>query len=218
MTPSIQPESSEDTIRALAAVKSLLDTYTYICTRKKLHNFDSRVMSDLSANIIHASGHPSKPATSTTPGIPASPNPTATFELTIDQYYANLNGIMHGGAMSLLFDMATLCAVAPIQREGYWDFMAGITRTLSISCLRPVVKGTKVRVHCWVMQHGRTMAMLRGNIESLDGKIVYATCEHHKVHLPSLAEHLELREEMRSEILAKAEESGVGNDGVRSKL
>ena len=60
--------------------------------------------------------------------------------------------------------------------------------------------------------------MLRGNIESLDGKIVYATCEHHKVHLPSLAEHLELREEMRSEILAKAEESGVGNDGVRSKL
>lgn len=40
---------------------------------------------------------------------------------------------------------------------------------------------------------GRTMAMIRGTMESLDGKIIYCTCEHHKVAVPTPAEHLKFR-------------------------
>jgi acyl-coenzyme A thioesterase 13 len=41
------------------------------------------------------------------------------------------------------------------------------------------------------MQVGRTMAHIRGSMQSLDGKIVYCTCEHHKVGVPSRPDHLE---------------------------
>jgi hypothetical protein len=41
------------------------------------------------------------------------------------------------------------------------------------------------------------MALLRGTLESVDGKTVYATCEHHKVNIPILPEHVEARKMMR---------------------
>jgi acyl-coenzyme A thioesterase 13 len=40
------------------------------------------------------------------------------------------------------------------------------------------------------MQVGRTMAMIRGTMCSPDGKTIYATCEHHKVAVPTRPEHL----------------------------
>lgn len=39
------------------------------------------------------------------------------------------------------------------------------------------------------MHSGRTMAMIRGTIESIDGVQVYATVEHRKVHVPMKPEH-----------------------------
>ncbi|RDL38223.1 Uncharacterized protein BP5553_02563 [Venustampulla echinocandica] len=53
--------------------------------------------------------------------------------------------------------------------------------------------GTTVRLHSVVTQAGRTMAMIRGTMSSLDGKTIYCTCEHHKVHIPTPAEHLKHR-------------------------
>lgn len=44
--------------------------------------------------------------------------------------------------------------------------------------------GTTVHVHCHVHQVGRTMAFIRGFMTSEDGKIVFTTCEHHKVNVP----------------------------------
>jgi acyl-coenzyme A thioesterase 13 len=40
------------------------------------------------------------------------------------------------------------------------------------------------------MQVGRTMALIRGIMCSPDGKTTYATCEHHKVAVPTLPAHL----------------------------
>jgi acyl-coenzyme A thioesterase 13 len=42
-----------------------------------------------------------------------------------------------------------------------------------------------VRISCRVLQVGRTMAMMRGEMTSLDGKISYCVCEHHKVGVPT---------------------------------
>jgi len=41
------------------------------------------------------------------------------------------------------------------------------------------------------------MALIRGTMESIDGKTIFAVCEHHKVNVPTLPEHLKIREEMR---------------------
>ncbi len=50
--------------------------------------------------------------------------------------------------------------------------------------------GTKIHIHSTVLQVGRTMAMISGRMTSTDGKIVYCTCEHHKVAVPTRKEHL----------------------------
>jgi acyl-coenzyme A thioesterase 13 len=43
------------------------------------------------------------------------------------------------------------------------------------------------------------MALIRGVMESVDGKIIYAVCDHHKVNVPTLPEHIDLREEMEQQ-------------------
>ena len=99
----------------------------------------------------------------------------------------------------MIFDMSTTLALCPIQRPGYWDFMGGVTRTLNISYVKAIPNGTKVRLRSWVVGHGRTATLLRGQTESVDGKTVYATCEQHKIHVPMSEEHVRYREAMRAE-------------------
>ena len=71
----------------------------------------------------------------------------------------------------------------------YSRFLGGVTRSLNISYLRAVPVGTTVWFRSRVLQHGKTMAMIRGEMTSEDGKTVYATAEHHKVNTPMRAEH-----------------------------
>jgi acyl-coenzyme A thioesterase 13 len=37
------------------------------------------------------------------------------------------------------------------------------------------------------------MALLRGEMRSVDGTVLYCTCEHHKVSVPTPKENLEVR-------------------------
>jgi acyl-coenzyme A thioesterase PaaI-like protein len=74
-----------------------------------------------------------------------------------------------------------------------WEFMGGVTRSLNISYLKAVPIGTKVRLSSRVVGVGKQMAMIRGDMKSLDGKTVYCTVEHHKVNVPILAEHAKVR-------------------------
>ncbi|EON66494.1 hypothetical protein W97_05739 [Coniosporium apollinis CBS 100218] len=100
---------------------------------------------------------------------------------------------MHGGAAGVIFDMCTTTALCPLAHPGFWEFMGGVTRTLSISYLKAVPIGTTVRINSAVMQAGKTMAMIRAEMTSVDGKVIYCTCEHHKVNVPSQAKHLAVR-------------------------
>jgi acyl-coenzyme A thioesterase 13 len=56
-----------------------------------------------------------------------------------------------------------------------------------------------VRIKAQVVQHGRTMAMIKGSMTSVDGKTTYVTVEHHKVNVPTRPEHLSMREVMRQQ-------------------
>jgi acyl-coenzyme A thioesterase 13 len=97
---------------------------------------------------------------------------------------------MHGGAAGVIFDMSTTTALCPIARPGFWEFMGGVTRTLNISYLKAVPIGETVRLISRVVSVGKQMAMVRGEMTSLDGKITYCTVEHHKVNTPVQPEHL----------------------------
>jgi hypothetical protein len=58
---------------------------------------------------------------------------------------------------------------------------------------------TVVRIKAHVVQHGRTMALIKGEMTSVDGRTVYVTVEHHKVNVPTRPEHLSMREVMRQQ-------------------
>jgi acyl-coenzyme A thioesterase 13 len=100
---------------------------------------------------------------------------------------------MHGGAAGVIFDMATTSALCPIARPGFWEFLGGVTRTLSISYLKAVPLRTTVLLHSRVVSAGRQMALIRGTMTSLDGKVVYCTVDHHKVNTPVLEHHRKIR-------------------------
>jgi acyl-coenzyme A thioesterase 13 len=100
---------------------------------------------------------------------------------------------MHGGAAGVIFDMATTTALCPLARPGYWEFMGGVTRSLNISYLKAVPIGITVRISSRVVSVGKQMAMIRGEMTSLDGKVTYCTAEHHKVNTPVLEHHRKAR-------------------------
>lgn len=115
--------------------------------------------------------------------LDAGPEGTVLIELDVDRKFANLNSVLHGGAACTILDNITTLALPPIARPGYWDKFGGVTRTLNISYLKAVPVGTTVRVHAEVVQHGKTMCMIRGRMTSVDSNTVYCVGEHHKVGL-----------------------------------
>jgi acyl-coenzyme A thioesterase 13 len=86
----------------------------------------------------------------------ATPKATVTFELTVVPSLCNRMNILHGGAAALIFDMCTTMAVAPISRADFWAF-GGLSRTLSVTFLRPVSLGTVVVIECEVIQIGKRL-------------------------------------------------------------
>lgn len=115
------------------------------------------------------------------------------YEFTPGQRYANLNNVVHGGALGVLFDMFTMTALGTVAGLDYWEFMGGVSRSINISFIRAIPTGRTVYFRSQVVQHGRTMAFLRGECTDESGRIVYATAEHHKVHVPTLKEHKDVR-------------------------
>jgi acyl-coenzyme A thioesterase 13 len=55
--------------------------------------------------------------------IDGSPDGRASFELCITPYYGNINGVLHGGAAGVIFDMLTTAALAPLSKPGYWEYV-----------------------------------------------------------------------------------------------
>lgn len=71
--------------------------------------------------------------------------------------------------------------------------MGGVTRNLSIVYLRAVPVDTTVWFRSRIVQHGKRIALIRGEMTNEDGSHVYALCDHHKVNAPMLPEHKRAR-------------------------
>jgi acyl-coenzyme A thioesterase 13 len=96
-----------------------------------------------------------------------------------------------------------------------WEFMGGVTRSLNVSYLKAVPIGTKVRLSSKVIAVGKQMAMIRGDMKSLDGKTTYCTVEHHKVNAPILSEHAAVRVSWDDEFEKEWKKT---EKGVKSKI
>ena len=84
---------------------------------------------------------------------------TATFSMIVARDLCNRAGMIHGGAASMIVDMCTNMAQAPIAKPGFWEF-GGVSRTLSVPYLRPVPMNTEIQIVCEVMQVGKAFGGL----------------------------------------------------------
>lgn len=112
----------------------------------------------------------------------STPKPRAVTRLTVTHAMCNPSGTLHGGAISTLFDVCTTVALAIASREGYWQ-MAGVTRTLSTTCLIPVFPGEEIEIEGEVVQIGKKLAHILAKMTLvMNGKLV-ATGVHDKANI-----------------------------------
>ncbi len=100
------------------------------------------------------------------------------YTFTVVPKLCNTSGFLHGGAASTLLDTLTTTALFTVAKPGFWD-MLGVSRTLTVTFLRPLLLGTKVYVDCEVVAVGKSMANLKGTMKTADGKVCI-TCIHDK--------------------------------------
>ncbi|KAH9885892.1 HotDog domain-containing protein [Xylariomycetidae sp. FL2044] len=112
------------------------------------------------------------------------PHPSITFRMTVQLMHTNGLFNLHGGCTATIFDMCTTFPLHLISKPGYWRTL-GVTRTLNVTCLRPIPMGSTVDIECEIVQVGRKLCTLRGTMRSVreDGEqgAVLALCEHGKV-------------------------------------
>jgi acyl-coenzyme A thioesterase 13 len=91
----------------------------------------------------------------------AVPKVTAVFEFKVVRALCNRLDNMHGGAISLVYDMCTTMAMAPVSKLDFW-FFGGVSRTLSVTFLRPVKLGMEILVECELVQIGTRLGEIFG--------------------------------------------------------
>lgn len=77
----------------------------------------------------------------------------AVFEVSIDPYLCNVGGTLHSGAASTILDNMTGEALHVAAREGWMDY-GSVSWTLTVTFLRPVVMGSKVRAKAEMVRAG----------------------------------------------------------------
>lgn len=86
--------------------------------------------------------YPASSASASPQPLPPPPNAgvvsSCTSRLHIGREDGNYNGVMHGGAAGVIFDMLTTIALGPIARPGFWTWVAS-SISLSLSPSRTVM-------------------------------------------------------------------------------
>ncbi|OAX80880.1 hypothetical protein ACJ72_04782 [Emergomyces africanus] len=108
--------------------------------------------------------------------VKVEPN-TAEFEFTVTPQMCNPLGILHGGCTTTILDMLT--STAAFAATGSETMASTLSRTLSVTFLRPVPMGTKVRVVVHLVAAGKKFVHFTGNLMTMDGKVC-ASCVHDK--------------------------------------
>ena len=102
---------------------SLTNRWNLISKDTAFKGFDSYVMTQ--SKLLDASlGPPPSIALAPAGSVPSpAVLASSTCSLVIDQQFGNLNGVMHGGAYGVVFDMLTTVALGPLSRPGFWEYV-----------------------------------------------------------------------------------------------
>ena len=116
--------------------------------------------------------------------VSASSKPVGhvVFEFTVGASNCNRLGNLHGGCTATLFDICTTIALAPIAKPGFWAY-AGVTRTLSLTYLRPMGLGEEIVIESEVVHAGKRLCMIKGTMKRKSDGAITATCEHGKASI-----------------------------------
>lgn len=96
-------------------------------------------------------------------------DPAAGIAFPVDVAAQNSAGVLHGGVVTALLDVASYLALLPELAEGEH----AVTHDLSVQLLRPVRGGSRVEVRGTVLRRGRAVAFLRAEAVT-DDRIVAA--------------------------------------------
>ena len=107
--------------------------------------------------------------------------PSLLFRLEVQHVHSNAIGHMQGGCASTLLDYVTSLSLGLINKPGFWFFL-GVTRTLTVTLLRPIPIGEVILIEGELVHAGRRLAHLRGRITRESDGAVLAVCEHDKVN------------------------------------
>lgn len=104
------------------------------------------------------------------------------FEFTVTPAMCNKSGNLSGGFAATILDTTTSMCLMTIAKP---DFMDGgsVSRSLNCIFLRPLPVGSKVRLVCEVVQGGKTLSHVKGELRTLEGRVC-VTCIHDKVEIP----------------------------------
>lgn len=96
-------------------------------------------------------------------------DPAAGITFTVGDAAVNNADVLHGGIVSALLDVACYLAVLPHLAEQE----NAVTHDLTASLLRPVARGSDVRVRGTVLRRGRSVVFLRAEA-TVDDALVAA--------------------------------------------
>ncbi|OQV06033.1 hypothetical protein CLAIMM_10674 [Cladophialophora immunda] len=106
----------------------------------------------------------------------------AVFSMRAGPDFTNRMGNMHGGAVAMIYDMCTTMCAAPLAKEDFWVF-GGVSRTLSITYLRPVREAMDLQIECEVLQQGSRLATIRGQMRDKSDGSLLSVAEHNKASI-----------------------------------
>ena len=96
-------------------------------------------------------------------------DPSAGIVFSVDEPARNNVGVLHGGVVTALLDVASFLALLPVLAPGE----TAVTHDVTASLMRPVAAGAQVHVVGTVLRRGRAVAFLRADAR-VDGVVVAA--------------------------------------------
>lgn len=84
------------------------------------------------------------------------PTPCATLRINITPDLCNKGGILHGGAIAMIFDSCTTFPIFLARKEGSWEY-PGVSRTLNVAYLAAVKEGEEIEVEAEVVGIGKRL-------------------------------------------------------------
>ncbi|MBN1092227.1 PaaI family thioesterase [Blastococcus sp. TML/M2B] len=96
-------------------------------------------------------------------------DPSAGIWFPVDGPAQNQVGVLHGGVIYTLMDVAGFLALLP----SLSDEEHAVTHDLTVSLMRPVAAGKRVDLTGTVLRRGRAVAFLRAEA-TVDGEVVAA--------------------------------------------